>query len=86
MVKNYYVGFSAYQLFESTFREALTFDYGDNIGVRHYFAMAGYTAEIKQKSLHIEPSVLLKSIDAGPIQLDFNTRVIFTENFGQEFS
>ena len=78
--KNYYVGLSIYQLFESTFREALTFDYGDNIGVRHYFGMAGFTAEIN-KSLHLEPSILVKTIDAGPIQLDINTRVIFNRKF-----
>ena len=78
--KNYYVGLSIYQLFESTFREALTFDYGDNIGVRHYFGMAGFTAEIN-KSLHLEPSIMVKTIDAGPMQLDINTRVIFNRKF-----
>ena len=78
--ENYYVGFSIYQLFESTFREALTFDYGDNIGVRHYFGMAGYTAEIN-KSLHLEPSILFKFTDVGPIQLDINTRIILNRKF-----
>ncbi len=78
--ENYYVGISIYQLFQSTFREALTFDYGDNIGVRHYFGMAGYTAEIN-KSLHLEPSILVKFTDVGPIQLDINTRVIFNRKF-----
>lgn len=77
--KQYYLGASVYQLFESTFREALTYDYGDNVGVRHYFAMAGYTAEIN-KSLHLEPSLLVKTIQGGPVQLDVNARVIFNRN------
>lgn len=78
--ENYYLGMSVYQLFESTFREALTFDYGDNIGVRHFFGMAGYTAEVN-KSLHIEPSLLVKTIEGGPIQVDINTRAIFNRKF-----
>lgn len=78
--QNYYLGLSVYQLFESTFREALTFDYGDNIGVRHYFCVAGYTVEVN-KSLHLEPSILVKTIDAGPMQLDINARVIFNRKF-----
>ena len=58
--------------FSSLPLERLNFDYGDNIGVRHYFGMAGFTAEIN-KSLHLEPSILVKTIDAGPMQLDINT-------------
>ena len=78
--KQYYVGASVYQLFETTFKEATLNTFGENKGVRHYFAMAGYLAEIN-KSLHIEPSVLLKTIASGPLQIDINTRVIFNKKF-----
>ena len=78
--KTYYLGVSAYQLFETTFKEASLNTFGENKGVRHYFAMAGYLAEIN-KSLHIEPSVLFKTIESGPLQFDINTRVIFNKKF-----
>lgn len=78
--RDYYLGFSIYQLFETTFREATFNTFGDNKGVRHYFGMAGYTAEIN-KSLHIEPSIMIKGIDVGPVQIDINTRVIFNRKF-----
>ena len=78
--ENYYVGASIFQLFETTFREAVFNTFGDNTGVRHYFLMAGYTAEV-HKTLHVEPSVLLKTIEAGPLQIDINTRIIFNRKF-----
>lgn len=78
--ESYYVGFSVFQLFETTFRESIFNTFGDNTGVRHYFVMAGFTKEI-YKTLHIEPSLLMKTIESGPMQLDLNTRVIFNRKF-----
>ena len=77
---NYYLGASVFQLFETTFKEASFNAFGNNTGVRHYFFMGGYTAEV-HKSLHVEPSILLKAIEAGPLQIDINTRVIFNRKF-----
>lgn len=77
---NYYIGASLYQLFETTFKESMFNIYGHNKGVHHYFFMAGYTAEV-HKSFHIEPSIMVKTIANGPVQIDINTRAIFNRNF-----
>jgi len=78
--ENFYLGASVYQLFQNTFRESIRDVFGENKGVRHYFLSAGLIKEINQ-GLSLEPSVLIKTIDAGTLQADFNFKVFFNNSF-----
>ena len=78
--KNFSLSASSHQLFESTFKESVQDVFGDNSQVRHYFAHASYRIDI-YSDLAIEPSLLVKSTEVSPTQLDVNTRVIFDNNY-----
>ena len=78
--KNFSLSASAYQLFESTFKESVQDIFGDNSQVRHYFAHASYHIDI-HSDLAIEPSLLVKSTEVSPTQLDINARVIIDNNY-----
>ena len=71
---------SVHQLFESTFKESVQDIFGDNSQVRHYFAHASYLIDI-HSDLAIEPSLLVKSTEVSPTQLDVNARVIIDNNY-----
>lgn len=77
---DFYFGASVQQLFESTFREASINLFGENDQVRHYLIHAGVKNRI-HKELYLEPSILIKTIDGGPMQLDINARVVMKEAF-----
>lgn len=81
----FYIGASVFQLFESTFRESIQNVFGDNEGVRHYFLSTGFLTELNS-GLRIEPSVLFKTIESGPLQVDFNTKIVFNNSFWTGFS
>ena len=78
--RDFYFGASVQQLFESTFREASTNLFGENDQVRHYLMHAGFKNRI-HKELYLEPSLLIKTIDGGPMQLDLNARVVIKDAF-----
>ena len=78
--KNFSLSASAHQLFESTFKESVQDIFGDNSQVRHYFAHASYRIDI-HSDLAIEPSLLVKSTEVSPTQLDINARVIIDNNY-----
>ena len=78
--KNFSLSVSAHQLFESTFKESVQDIFGDNSQVRHYFAHASYRIDI-HSDLAIEPSLLVKSTEVSPNQLDVNARVIIDNNY-----
>ena len=78
--KNFSLSASAHQLFESTFKESVQDIFGDNSQVRHYFAHASYRIDI-HSDLAIEPSLLVKSTEVSPTQLDVNARVIIDNNY-----
>jgi type IX secretion system PorP/SprF family membrane protein len=78
--KNFSLSASAHQLFESTFKESVQDIFGDNSQVRHYFAHASYRIDI-HSDLAIEPSLLVKSTEVSPTQLDLNARVIIDNNY-----
>ena len=78
--KNFSLSASAHQLFESTFKESVQDIFGDNSQVRHYFAHASYRIDI-HSDLAIEPSLLVKSTEVSPNQLDVNARVIIDNNY-----
>ncbi|MEC8273953.1 MAG: type IX secretion system membrane protein PorP/SprF [Bacteroidota bacterium] len=78
--KDFSLSASAHQLFESTFKESVQDIFGDNSQVRHYFAHASYLIDI-HSDLAIEPSLLVKSTEVSPTQLDVNARVIIDNNY-----
>ena len=78
--KHFFLSVAAHQLFESTFKEAISSVFGDNSQVRHYYANAGYIFDV-YSDLKVEPSVLVKAIETGPVQVDINTRVMFDNTF-----
>ena len=78
--KNFSLSASAHQLFESTFKESVQDIFGDNSQVRHYFAHASYRIDI-YSNLAIEPSLLVKSTEVSPTQLDLNARAILDNNY-----
>ena len=67
-------------MFESTFKKSVQDVFGDNSQVRHYFAHASYRIDI-YSDLAIEPSLLVKSTEVSPTQLDINARVIIDNNY-----
>ena len=78
--ENYFLSVAAHQLFESTFKEAISPIFGDNDEVRHYYANAGYIFNV-YSDLQIEPSVLVKGTEVGPVQVDLNTRFLFNNSY-----
>ena len=78
--KNFSLSVSAHQLFESTFKKSVLDIFGDNSQVRHYFAHASYRIDI-HSDLAIEPSLLVKSTEVSPTQLDINARAIIDNNY-----
>ena len=78
--KKFSLSASAHQLFESTFKESVQDIFGDNSQVRHYFAHASYRINI-YSDLAIEPSLLVKSTEVSPAQLDVNARAIIDNNY-----
>lgn len=78
--EDFFLGVSVQQLFESTFREAITNFYGDNDEVRHYMFNAGFKYHINY-DLFFEPSIFIKTIEGGPTQVDVNGRMVFNKKF-----
>ena len=78
--KNFSFSLSAHQLFESTFKKSVQDIFGDNSQVRHYFAHASYRIDI-HSDLAIEPSLLVKTTEVSPTQLDINARAIIDNNY-----
>lgn len=78
--KNFSLSVSAHQLFESTFKKSIQDIFGDNSQVRHYFAHASYRIDI-HSDLAIEPSLLVKTTEVSPTQLDINARAIIDNNY-----
>jgi type IX secretion system PorP/SprF family membrane protein len=78
--KDFYAGASVQQLFESTFREASSNIFGDNDQVRHFLFHAGVKNRINN-DLYIEPSILIKTTETSPMQLDLNARVVIKDAF-----
>ena len=78
--KNFSLSVSAHQLFESTFKKSVQDIFGDNSQVRHYFAHASYRIDI-HSDLAVEPSLLVKSTEVSPTQLDINARAIIDNNY-----
>ena len=72
----YYIGISVPQLIQSK----ISFDSDKNILTRHYFFTSGYKFDVNE-NIDLEPSIMLKSTDASPLQFDVNLRAIYNKMF-----
>lgn len=75
--KNYYVGLAVPQLLSRKV-DLKSDKVLEQKQVRHYFLHGGYIFDINQ-DFKIEPSLLLKFIEAGVFQADINARVIYQD-------
>ncbi len=77
--ENYYVGVSVFQLFNTKF----VFQQ-DTTGfvrlARHFYVTAGYKYDVNER-LQFEPSVLVKSVAAAPVQFDINARILYDNRY-----
>lgn len=73
--KNYFAGLSMPHLFSLDKNHTLK-----ESQVRYYYLHGGYTFEFAE-DFTVEPSVLLKFLEAGIVQVDVNARVEYLEQF-----
>lgn len=75
--KTFYLGLSVPQLLNGAVSLSSDFqNVHDQLLQRHLFAMGGINIEASDNMM-IEPSVLLKTVQAAPIQLDINLKFVF---------
>ncbi len=75
--KNWYAGFSAFQLFANSLK-IYDVKNGLNKLKTHYYLMGGYTIEIN-RDFTVEPGLLIKKTTPVPVQIDLNTKVTYLE-------
>ncbi|MBN2613962.1 MAG: type IX secretion system membrane protein PorP/SprF [Bacteroidales bacterium] len=75
--ENYYVGLAVPQLFNRNV-DFKTDGVLQNKQVRHYYFHGGYRFELNT-DLKLEPSLLLKFVEAGLFQADINARVLYKD-------
>jgi len=77
--KKYFLGLSVAQLFKNK----LVFN-DDTIGfvqlARHYYIIGGYEYDLTDK-FELEPSILIKAVEATPAQFDLNIRLIYEKDY-----
>jgi type IX secretion system PorP/SprF family membrane protein len=77
--ERFFVGFSAAQLFQSTFKFGGK-GYDQYKLHRHFYLMGGYNFMVSD-NVAIEPTVLIKTTNQWNIQMDLTTNVYFIENY-----
>ena len=78
--RNFYLGFSASNLLESTFSTAIGTSPVSNNLFRNYYGMGGYRFEVHNKDWQLEPSFLLRKIELHKTVTDFTARIIYLED------
>lgn len=77
--KHFFAGVSGAQLFQYKVKFSNNPDQYSKV-TRHYFATAGYRFIINDLFM-VEPSVLVKTTEATPVQVDFNARAYYKSNY-----
>jgi type IX secretion system PorP/SprF family membrane protein len=79
---DWYVGFSAQQLFNNNLKLTATGEDSKRNRLRtHFYGIAGYRISEINKRWVIEPSVLVRKVVANPMQLDIAGRIIYRQQF-----
>ena len=80
--ENWWAGFSIAYLLQSRLKITSTWMDNENRMARHYFMMGGYKFSFQSNyNLQIEPSALLKFTESTPMQLDFNLKLIYNQDY-----
>lgn len=81
----YFAGITVHQLFQGKINLG-TEGIADQKRVRHYFVHWGYNFDVSE-DIRLQPSMLLKFIEAGVMQADINTRMTYKKmiNFGLSY-
>jgi len=78
--RNFYLGFSATNLFQSTFNPAIGSSPTSNKVFKNYYGMGGYRFYIINNDWQLEPSFLLRKMALHKNVTDITTRIIYIEN------
>ena len=78
--KNYYVGLSSKQLFESQYGKVDAGEGSDTYGrlARHFYGMAGYAFPFSDKIV-FRPGLMVKFTDNAPLNYDLNASFLFND-------
>ncbi len=78
--RNFYLGFSAYNLLQSTFNTSVSSSPVLNQLIRNYFTMGAYRFNIINKDWQLEPSFLLRKMELHKNVTDITTRLMYLED------
>ena len=76
--KDFYVGLSAPNLIQTKFEEDGVSDSNLSDVTEHFFGLVGYKFNLK--SITVEPSILVRKIQAAPFQIETNLKVWFLDD------
>ncbi len=77
--ERFFVGFSASQLFQSSFKFGGK-GYDQYKLYRHFYLMGGYSI-MASDNIALEPTMLIKTTQQGAFQMDLTANVYFIENY-----
>jgi len=78
--RNFYAGFSASNLFQSSFNTPVNGSPHPNSEFRNYYTMGAYRFYIVNKDWQLEPSFLLRKIENFSTITDLTARILYLEN------
>ena len=85
MNRNFYVGASGMNLFQSVLKFGSDQSYSNYQLMRHYYFMTGYRYEL-DGDFALEPSLLLKSTERMNLQADINVKAYYQDDYWMGFS
>ena len=78
--RNFYLGFSASNLLQSTFKTPIRLSPVSNKLFRNYYTMGAYRFNIMNRDWQLEPSFLLRKMELHSNVTDITTRIIYLED------
>ena len=78
--KEFYVGFSVSNMFQSSFNAEVQGSPYPNSEYRNYYGMGAYKFQVINNDWQLEPSILIRKMQYQKGLTDITTRIIFLEN------
>ena len=78
--KNFYLGFSASNLYQSTFNTPIRLSPVSNKLFRNYYTMGAYRFNIMNRDWQLEPSFLFRKMELHSNVTDITTRILYLED------
>ena len=78
--KEFYVGFSVSNMFQSSFNTAVQGSPYPNSEYRNYYGMGAYKFQIINNDWQLEPSILIRKLQYQKNLTDITTRILYLEN------